>query len=502
MIYKQNDVNTIFKYKDIIGKAFFVIGILMLFYMIISPLTNVFFEPDEFFTFGLIKFPFLDILTATSLDTLPPGYYFILKIFITLLDVSHIKYNPIFVTKMVSLLPYPLILLVSFTKLKKEYNWFTAGAFVFALGLMSGFFFQFLTIRMYNWGLFFLLMSFIYFKDIINNSDIKSWVLFSLFSALVLYTHYFLAFSLALIFLSLFVYLFWFCQDNLKEELKKFMGSIILIILLYSPWIPYFIKQILQKRGKHVLPPLDLNSIFNMCLYYLTVNDFFMIKILGIIFTVFIIIIAFKKYNFEPTAENFYVVSGFFIFFGTIVLTILFAIVNEPFTFSRYFVPVASIIWLSISILIDKINRTDLFIISLIFLLIFGFSGFVGIQYEGDIKLDDGIYWQNLLDEMNDDPNAIVIYDGGVGVLEYDIFLDNLKSYSPPTPTIYGVDNSTTHKLWNYEEKSPDELKKILDYNNDTNIYYINAWGNLGYDNTNLNEIGHMASAKFYHVER
>ena len=107
-----------------------------------------------------------------------------------------------------------------------------------------------------------------------------------------------------------------------------------------------------------------------------------------------------------------------------------------------------------------------------------------------------------MFDEMNNDPNAIVIYDGEVGVLQYDVFLDNLKSYSPPVHTIYGVGNSTTHKLWDFEEKSPDELKKILDYNNDTSIYYIHAWGNLGYNSTNLNEIGHMASAKFYHVER
>ena len=367
---------------------------------------------------------------------------------------------------------------------------------------MSGFFFQFLSIRMYNWGLFFLLMSFIYFKDIINNSDIKSWVLFSLFSALVLYTQYFFAFSSALIYLSLFVYLLCFCQDNFKDELKKFIGSILLVILVYSPWIPYFIKQMSKKRGSHNLAPLDLNSIVNTCISYLTANDFLMIKVLAIIFTIFLIIVVFKKYDSEANDENYYMISGFFIFFGTILIAIVVSIIREPIILSRYFIPVASIMWLSISILIGKINNENIFIISLIFLLTFGCLGVSEIHYDGNHKYDIGTNWQNMFNKMNNDPNALVIYDGEVGVLQYDVFLNNIKSYSPPVPTIYGVNNTTTHQIWDYEEKSPDELKNILDNNNDTNLYYIHAWGNLGYNSTSLKEMDHMASAKFYHVER
>ena len=507
MISKQNDVNMIFRYKEYLGKAFFIIAILVLFFMITSKLTNVFFFPDDFFTFGMIKYSFSDILTATAVDTHPPGHYFILKLFISLLDTLHISYDSIFATKLVSMLPYALILLVSLTKLRKEYGWLTSGVFVFAIGVMSGFFFQFLSIRMYNWGLFFLLMSFIYFKDIINDSDIKSWVLFSLFSALVLYTQYFFAFSTALIYLSLFVYLFCFCQDNFKEEFKKFIGSIILVILIYSPWIPYFIKQMSKKRGSHNLAPVDVSSIINTCIYYLTGNDFLMIKILAIIFTIFLIILAFKKYNLEPTPENYYIVSGFFIFFGTIFIAILVSITKEPIILSRYFIPVASIIWLSISILITKIDKNKLFIVSIIFLLIFGCLGISEIYYDGNEKYDIGTGWQDMFEEMNNDPNAIVIYNGEVGVFEYETFLDNIKSYSPPLPAVWGVNTSTAHELYDFEEKSPEQLLTMINNNTDNKVYFIDAWGPFKVNNNNLtnaklNEIGHMASAKFYEVGR
>ena len=491
----------IFKYKENMGKLFFIISILMLFYMIFSPLTKVFIHPDEFFTLGMIKFSFLDILTATSIDTHPPGHYYILKIFLTALDIFHINYNPLFVTKMVSILPYALILLVSFTKLKKEYGWFTSGIFVFSMGLLSGFYIQFLTVRMYNWGLFFLLMSFIYFKDIINTSNIKSWVLFSLFSALVLYTQYYMGFSLALIYLSLIIYLFCFRQENFKKEFKKLLGSILLTILLYSPWLfKYFIGQMTRKRPPHNLPPVDLNIICNSCIYYLTANDFFMIKILAIIFTIFIIILAFKKYDFEPTAENYYMLSGFFIFFGTIFISIFISLIYEPILLSRYITPVASIICLSISILIGKLNNNKLFVISLMFILLFGFLGFVDINSQSSHSYEFGTNCQNMFDEINNNPDAILIYNGGVGIMDFGPLLNNVKSFSSPVPTMYSINNTTVHKLFNFEEKSPNELESIINNNSDKKIYYVSAWGNTGLNNTPLKQIGQIAGAKFYYI--
>lgn len=59
---------------------------------------------------------------------------------------------------------------------------------------------------MYSWGLLFLFLGFLCFRDILNKSDVKSWVLFSLFAVLAAYTHYFVALSFGILYLLLFVY--------------------------------------------------------------------------------------------------------------------------------------------------------------------------------------------------------------------------------------------------------------------------------------------------------
>ena len=491
---KINDI-----FKENIGKAFFIIGLLILVYMILSPLTNVFIHPDEFFTLGMIKFSFSDILTATSIDTHPPGHYYILKIFLTALDMLHISYDVLFVTKLLSIVPYVLVILVSFIKLRKEYGWFTSGMFIFAIGVMSGFYFQFLTVRMYNWGLLFLLMSFIYFKDIINDSSIKSWVLFSLFTAAVFYTHYFICFSSALIYLSLFGYLFIFCRDKLIQELKKFIGSIVLIILLYAPWFSYFITQMSLKRPPHNIPPVDLGGLLSSSIYFITGNEIFMIKVLAVLFTIFLIVLIFKEYCCEPNAENYYVCCGFFIFFGTILISAIVSQIYEPILLSRYLIPAASVIWLSISILIGKINNNRLFIISMIFLVIFGFLGFAGILSDTPSLYKYGMECQSMFDEINSDPNAIIIFDGGAGILDFKPCID-IKSYSPPISTIFGVKNYTSHKIFDFEEKSPEELEFMANYSHNK-TYYIDAWGSFELNNTNLEKVGQIASAKFYLVD-
>jgi hypothetical protein len=490
----------IYKYKESIGIAFFVIAILMLIYMVLSPLTNVFIHPDEFFTLGMIKFSFLDILTATSIDTHPPGYYYILKMFIIALDMLHIGYDVLFVTKLLSILPYVLIILVSFTKLRKEYGWFTSGMFVFAIALMSGFYFQFLTVRMYNWGLLFLLMSFIYFKDIINDSSIKSWVIFSLFTAAVFYTHYFICFSSALIYLSLLGYLFIFCKDNLKEELKKFVGSIVLVFLLYVPWLGYFIAQMTSERSPHNIPPVDFGSLVSSGIYFLTANELFMIKVLAVLFTLFLIVLIVKEYRCEPTAENYYVGCGFLVFFGTILISAIVSQIYEPILLPRYLIPSAAVIWLSISILIGKINNNRLFTISLIFLLIFGFLGFVDINSNTPSLNEYGIKCQDMFDEINSDSDAIIIFDGSAAILDFKQCVD-IKSYSPPTPVIFGVNNTTAHEIFDFEEKSPEEIEFMANYS-DNKTYYIDAWGSFELNNTNMEKIGQIASAKFYRVDK
>ena len=189
--------------KNLIGIALFAISVLMLGLMIFNPLNYSFIHIDEWYTLSLLQMSFIDGLKLTAADVHPPLYYLIVKIVLKVLSVLNIEYNMILISKIVTILPYALLLIVFGTKVKNEFGWLTAGIFVFVFGTMSEFFFKFITLRMYGWGLLFLVLSYIYLYDVFNKSDRKSWFLLTIFSVCGAYTHYFIAISSVLMYLFL-----------------------------------------------------------------------------------------------------------------------------------------------------------------------------------------------------------------------------------------------------------------------------------------------------------
>ena len=177
--------------KDFFGKIFFILSILLLIYMLISPLFNNIIHVDEYWTNFLVKLPLMNGLDLTIWDVHPPLYYLILKFVLKTLTVLGIDFDVIIASKIVSIIPFILILILSFTKIKREYGWLTAGLFALCMASVSEFFVLYLTIRMYSWAILFLLLSFIVFKDILDESKLRSWILLSIFTALGAYTHYF-----------------------------------------------------------------------------------------------------------------------------------------------------------------------------------------------------------------------------------------------------------------------------------------------------------------------
>ena len=107
-----------------------------------------------------------------------------------------------------------LILILSVTKIKKEYGYLTAGLFAFSMAVMSEFLAYYSVVRMYSWGMLFLILAFAFLKDVLDKNDTKSWALFTIFSVLTAYTHYFAAIPILCIYVALLVY-FSCCGCNL-----------------------------------------------------------------------------------------------------------------------------------------------------------------------------------------------------------------------------------------------------------------------------------------------
>ena len=120
----------------------------MLLYMLISPLTNTIINIDEYWTYSLVNLPFMQGMIVAVHDVHPPLYYLILYLF------TPLGLDNLYLLKVLSIVPYALLMVASATRIREDYGWLTAGIFAFSIGIMTDFFCEFLTIRMYSWVFF------------------------------------------------------------------------------------------------------------------------------------------------------------------------------------------------------------------------------------------------------------------------------------------------------------------------------------------------------------
>ena len=456
--------------RDILGKIFFGVAILVLLYMFISPLTNMFINVDEYWTYSLVNLPFMQGMIVAVHDVHPPLYYMILYLF-TPFGLANL-----YLSKVVSIIPYILIMVVSATKIREDYGWLTAGLFVFCLGLMTDFFIEFLTIRMYSWGLFFVLMSFIYYKEVITHWDRKSWVLLTLFTLLSAYTQYFFAITCGLIYLLILVEIL----NNNKDKLKQFGKSVLALIILYAPWMIVFVHQIQIQSGEPNEGFELVNAIHYLTAFAIKSQNFefemIIFKLVAFAFLVLILYLIYQK-------KDRFAGAGVFLMYATIAI----GIISLMFSFSntmriRYLVPVFGIFWLSASILIGKIENKKILMIALILIMVLVGASLAITNDDINSRLEFNEKKANFLDSINNNDSVIVYNtDYGYRILHND--LNKTKQYTLSGQYFYDDDvefskdfkgilkNNTGKKVYLVNWKLKESNKKFEKNYNLTKVY-------------------------------
>ena len=485
--------------KNHLGKLFFAISLLIFALMIFTPLNQFVIHKDEYFTLSVIKFSIRDIITINVNDVHPPLYYLILKIITDILSTLNISYSTLFVSKITSIIPYGIILLFSATKLEKEYGWLTAGIFTLSLACLSQFFMHFIIARMYSFSLLFLLISFYYYKNILKSSDKKSWILFTIFSVLTAYTHYFAAVSSFVMYLMLILFLL--KDSERRNDVKYFALSVFASILLYSPWILTLLNQINRVHKHFWIPDLTLSDFIYCLSYFATSNGSLGLEIIAILSLIFFIAILLKQYkNFEKN-ENYLVLSGICIFIGTLLIGSALSIVYKPILLSRYLIPSAALLWFSISILVGKIKNNKILLISIVLIIFLCISGINDMVDNNEYLLKTGTGNEKILNDVNNNADIIII-NSGMGVMEFGDYLNNVDIYTIKFGGIYGVDNKNVHEIYNFTELNSTELNHLISNNTDKNIYIFDAEGHekFGkYNKTEMDVIGN--NFYFYKIE-
>lgn len=367
------------------GKILFVIGWLFLFLTSYIGLTKIGLWSDEFYSITLSKLPFDLMINYGMIDIHPMLYYIIYNFLVKILFFL----DPTIIGVITSLIPFYLIGLLSFFKIKKQYNWLTAGIFFLCITSMPQLMLFAVEIRMYSWGLFFLTASFIYLTDILNEWKLRSWIILTVLTICSIYTHYFSLIGSIGIYILLLINII----INNRDKLKYWIVSSAICIVSYIPWISVVISQYKFYHEIFWIEPIHLRTLvsyvystFSPATIHIKSTELVSPTILGSILLICFIYLLYKEKD-----KNSYFALTTFLFVP--IIGIIISKLVTPCFHPRYMIPVFGCLWLSFSILLGKLyydNKT-LFGIILCVVLIVGCVGtidFIKIEEQEAINTE------------------------------------------------------------------------------------------------------------------
>lgn len=204
---------------------------------------------DESYSVALAKHNFMDTWKITGNDVHPALYYWFIHI------VFLIFGNNVLAFRLFSAIAVVILGILGYTHIRKDF------------GEKCGIIFSFLTyflpvmtayaqeIRMYSWSCLIVTLTAIYayrfYKNIKENEEkdkLKNLILFGIFSICSCYIHYYALVTTCLINLLILIYVI----KNRKHDKKALISFLILAgiqIILYIPWLIYFIGQVKHVGG-------------------------------------------------------------------------------------------------------------------------------------------------------------------------------------------------------------------------------------------------------------
>lgn len=260
------------KLRSLISPKFWLLGIILAVALLIrlNHLTDRALWFDEAFSWRLIQFPFREFLSRSAADVHPILYYIFLWLWCAPLYLFKLTISLFWLRFFSVILSVGTVAVMYFagkTLFQSKWIGFTAALFT----TVSAFQVQYAwEARMYALGTLLLCLSLTFLiKTIDAKTSAIAWrkgIIFGLLVGMLFHVHYFTLFSIAAIFLFVFIYSLF--QTIKRSSLKKrallplIIGSV-LAITIFMPWFPIFLKQRAQVQQSYWIPPMDNWSIPN-----------------------------------------------------------------------------------------------------------------------------------------------------------------------------------------------------------------------------------------------
>ncbi len=339
---------------------------------------------DEGFTANLVYTDMAGVLERTMNHTLPPLYNIILKLMTVIFGYK------IFVMKLTSVIPMIIVMMLSATVVRKRFGAMTSYLFIIAVTVMPNMIYYGVEIRMYSLGFLFATGSGIYAFEVLEESNKKNWIIFTLLSVLAGYSHHFAFVTVGFVYLFLLIYYFFFERENIKRWFLCLLATFI----LYFPCMVVTLKQLKSVSGYFSMPEVTPSVFVKYARFPYTVGCTPVTILLAVIMVALVVAFILKK---DKSKKDYYSFLCFVTYYGVLVFgTVVSKIMTANIFVDRYLFFAMGLLWLFPSIYIGtiteditlmgiKISAKKLAYALLAFEIIIGICSYVreyGIEYQ------------------------------------------------------------------------------------------------------------------------
>ena len=368
----------------------------------------------------------------------PPLYLFMLYAHCQIFGYSPVSYQ------LYAMIPWILIMIVGATFIRKRFGFASALIFIL-LSTFLKFSVRFeMEVRSYEWCALFVLICYIYLLKILEDRKARDYCIFTAFSILSAYSHYYCAMAIAFFYLVLII-------DSLthhKEEIKRVSIMSAITIVAYVPWIIIAFKSILYLSHsfwkKTYLTPLEcMGLIFDS-----PIGLGFVLFLVMILFTVLIIMNNMKENDNKACTMDIWIIAGLLSIGGSIFIATIVSLAVTPILVDRYLYPVSIVAWLLLSYSVINYWKTNTGAMKKAATIMIAAILITGIPYF-IINYSNEIHNENLTEETLNDLSEIEQMNNPLilsNIRDFDSDKGEIGYYFPSVPaSVY--DTNTLQQL-------------------------------------------------------
>ena len=365
----------------------------LLLFSLMSYIKGGAFDFDETFSLAMIDHSFSEMWKVTARDYHPPLSYFILKVlswFIKPFSEGNLE-----IYRATSILGYFCTILLCIFPIRRLWGFRISVIAILLLVLMPVSFYIYSNFRMYAWAVPFVLASFVYACDAFQNNNKWSWVKLTLFSSAAMYTHYYSLISTFVMYALLFLVIILTSKAGKKKLIINYLISGVVLILLYAPWLYFFIGQLAEVKSDYWIENPAMSDIVFAIQYYFVpkyytekyinlLSNTWMIGVVPLLLITTIAIVSLSYSNLRNKVKHYHLqisvsIAAFTVLFVSLGLVMVYTFAVSPVYHIRYLMCYFGLFVLGlsicISILIEK-NKLlgKLLVVGLILFVLFDFG--------------------------------------------------------------------------------------------------------------------------------